>query len=65
MKDFGPLLNEMANGDAVAASEVTAAVYAELRLLAASYMRRERRDHSSVRRPWSMKRICGSPGSAR
>ena len=46
MADIAQLLTQMRNGSAEAASEVVAQVYDELRRLASSYMRRERRDHT-------------------
>jgi len=40
------LLNKMANGDSGAAEKLLPLVYSELHRLAASYMRRERQDHT-------------------
>src|SRR5262252_1242632 len=40
------LLTQWANGDQQALQELTPIVYKELRLLAASYLRKERRDHT-------------------
>ena len=40
------LLARWATGDADALPELTPIVYRELRLIAASYLRKERRDHS-------------------
>ena len=44
--DVTQLLNEMAKGDSGAAEKLLSLVYAELHRLAASYMRRERPDHT-------------------
>ena len=46
MGDITQLLTEMRNGSSEAASAVMAQVYDELHNLAASYMRRERPDHT-------------------
>src|SRR5215470_2318853 len=46
MADIARVVTEMSDKDAVGTPELTAALYSELRRLAASYMRRERPDHT-------------------
>ena len=53
------LLRAWGDGDDGALEQLTPLVEAELRRLARAYMARERRDHTSRRQPWSMKRFSG------
>ena len=55
--DVTVLLRNWAGGDQNALDQLTPVVYDELRRLAASYMRRERQDHTQIGRASCRERV--------